>query len=405
MELQLQYVCKLPYVDLLSLRRTSRAFRALIAANEAYIVRHHIDHAVPAHVARLYRAQAAADPSLRLLAGLAKRTKICQRLAASTANHMTVFYYGWPRSNSDRAKYVPREDAMRRRMIPPLLTLFHHFEMFRDIYVTRLTRERFDGGTSGVAAGPVDAAIWELWERETLGDYDDHSLRQAQMVFVLLLESFRLKLRPPSYAGWLERSLRGWNRQPPSEEGMIKIIAFGGIAAVERLFGIKNYDRRLRALDQWLKVHSSSSSASSTTASATARNLRALLTAVSDEPGLGPPTPLDWQALHNQELIGTPFPALPALSPSSTSSSSDPLQLMPELSQAQLEIVLPRLPAELRLVWRSAVDSELVARGLVPTPDHIPAVPDFLDDLLRPEESGRRAESSIWQNIPTIEWP
>ena len=404
-ELRLQYICDLPYVDLLSLRRSSRAFRDLIAANEAYIVRYHMDHAVPAHVARIYRAQAAADPSLRLLAGLARRMKICQRLAASMANHMTVFYYGWPELKSDRAMYVPREEAMQRRMIPPLLTLFHHFENFRDLCVKRLTDDRYELGMSDAVLGSSEGVIWGLWEWETLGGYDDHSLQQAQMVFVLLLESFKFKLRPPSYAGWFERTLRGWNRPPPPEDGMVKIIALGGIAAIERLFGIKTYEHRLRAVDQWLKAHSPSSSPSSTTASATTGDVRARLTRASDETELEPPTPLDEQDLNDQKVTGALSPALPALPASSVSSSSDPLRLMPELSQAQLDIVLPILPAELRLVWHPAASSEFLARGMVPTLDHVPVARDFLDDLLCLEESGTRAKPSIWQNIPIIEWP
>lgn len=355
-ELQLQIVCDLSYSDLLSLRQASRASYQLVAVNEAHIVRHHMAHVVPPHMAKLYRASATADPSLRFLAGLAKRLDICNSLAGLIAEHMTTFWFRRTTAASKK-KFAPQQEVMRRRMVPPLFTLLHHFEKFRDLYITRLAPMTLPAD--------FDPSSWEVWERDTLGDYDDQVLEQAHMMYTVLIESLVRQLRPPSYAGRLERSLRGWNRHRPPEHQMVKVILVGGIPEVERILRIKNYNQRLQALDEWLDDHTRF------------RFMNGLLAHV----GQGP-TRVNRPALTPEQLL----------------------------------LILRSLPVELRLVWRVAVNEELLARGVVRSMADIPPTPTFIHDLIRLDDSSdgstvtdasdlSQTDDSVWLPIPVLNWP
>ncbi|GKT48396.1 uncharacterized protein ColSpa_08577 [Colletotrichum spaethianum] len=81
--------------------------------------------------------------------------------------------------------------------------------------------------------------------------YDDQTLLRVHQVFPLVISSFCRRLRPPSYAGRVERSLRGYLKEKPPDEVHVAILCVGGLRQVERLWEIKGYNSRRGAVDVW----------------------------------------------------------------------------------------------------------------------------------------------------------
>lgn len=89
-------------------------------------------------------------------------------------------------------------------------------------------------------------------EAEIMSMYDDKTLLRVHEVFPLVISSFCRRLRPPTYVGRVERSLRGYIREKPSDEIHAAILCIGGLRQVERLWEIKGYNSRRGAVDTWV---------------------------------------------------------------------------------------------------------------------------------------------------------
>ncbi len=74
--------------------------------------------------------------------------------------------------------------------------------------------------------------------------YDDRTLLQVHQVFPLVVASFCRRLRPPSYVGRVERSIRGYLREKPPDEVHVAALCVGGLRQVERFWEIKGYNTR-----------------------------------------------------------------------------------------------------------------------------------------------------------------
>ncbi|KAI6779049.1 uncharacterized protein J7T54_008267 [Emericellopsis cladophorae] len=88
-------------------------------------------------------------------------------------------------------------------------------------------------------------------EKEIMDMYDDETLLRVHEVFPLVISSFCRRLRPPTYVGRVERSLRGYVREKPSDDVHSAILCIGGLREVERLWEIKGYNKRRTAVDTW----------------------------------------------------------------------------------------------------------------------------------------------------------
>jgi hypothetical protein len=81
--------------------------------------------------------------------------------------------------------------------------------------------------------------------------YDDATLLRVHEVFPLVIASFCRRLRPPTYIGRVERSLRGYLRDKPADEVHSAILCIGGLRQVEKLWEVKGYGARRTAVDVW----------------------------------------------------------------------------------------------------------------------------------------------------------
>ncbi|KAL2259702.1 hypothetical protein VTK26DRAFT_6526 [Humicola hyalothermophila] len=242
-ELQAEILASLPLSDVLNLRLASRSLHTLVTLHETPITRYHLDHHVPAYAKRLYPAPEGIPLNFHYLCGIWHRLHVAAKLS--------YFICEWASKelflrNTDEKKreFAPQRERMRRRLIPVLFTIFHFFETYRKLHLQYLV----DNDGNGLLKTPYTV---NPIETEIMNMYDDRTLLQVHEAFPLVIASFARRLRPPSYVGRVERSLRGYLRDKPPDEVHAAILCLGGMREVERLWEIKGYNARLTAVDAW----------------------------------------------------------------------------------------------------------------------------------------------------------
>ncbi|SPO04210.1 probable F-box protein involved in pathogenicity [Cephalotrichum gorgonifer] len=242
-ELQIQIINSLPLSDILNLRRASRSWHTLITLNEAPIVRYHLDHHIPAYALRLYPTPDHSRANFHHLCGLWHRLHVAAKLSYLMCEWITKDIF-LRTTVAQRQEFAPQQERMRRRLVPLLFTVFHFFEMYRKLHLEHIQEH----GGYGLHRTPYTSNPVEL---KIMNMYDDKTLLQVHQIFPLVISSFCRQLRPPTYVGRLERSIRGYIREKPSEEVHVAILCLGGLRQVERFWETRGYNNRRAAVDEW----------------------------------------------------------------------------------------------------------------------------------------------------------
>ncbi|KAF9869427.1 F-box domain-containing protein [Colletotrichum karsti] len=242
-ELQIQIISSLPLTDVLNLRRVSKAWHTLVTLNEAPIVRYHLDHHIPVYALRLYPSRDPTTANFHHLCGLWHRLHVAAKLSFLMCEWITKEIF-LRTTEAQRQEFAPQRERMRRRLIPLLFTVFHFFETYRKLHLQHI----LDNNGHGLLHEPYTLNPIEV---EIMNMYDDQTLLRVHQVFPLIISSFCRRLRPPSYAGRVERSLRGYLKEKPPDEVHVAILCVGGLRQVERLWEIKGYSSRRGAVDDW----------------------------------------------------------------------------------------------------------------------------------------------------------
>ncbi|UPK97826.1 hypothetical protein LCI18_008761 [Fusarium solani-melongenae] len=243
-ELQIQIISSLPLTDVLNLRLASKSWHTLITLNETTIARYHLEHHIPAYASRLYPVTDVNEINFHHLCGIWHRLHVAAKLAFLICEWVTKDIF-LRQTEAQRLAFAPQHERMRRRLIPLLFTIFHFFETYRKLHLERLA----ENGGQGMKLEPYTI---NPIEAEIMSMYDDKTLLRVHEVFPLVISSFCRRLRPPTYVGRVERSLRGYIREKPSDEIHAAILCIGGLRQVERLWEIKGYNSRRGAVDTWV---------------------------------------------------------------------------------------------------------------------------------------------------------
>ncbi|OAA39676.1 F-box protein [Metarhizium rileyi] len=242
-ELQVQILSSLPLNDILNLRLASKTWHSLITANEFPIVRYHLDIHIPAYVLRLYPVTDQSEINFHYLCSLWHRLHVAAKLAHLMCEWITKEIF-LRQSEIQQLAFAPQRERMRRRLIPLLFTVFHFFETYRKLHLKHIVDHDGHGlQKEPYTLNPIEAEIMNM--------YDDQTLLRVHEVFPLVISSFCRRLRPPTYVGRVERSLRGYLRDRPSDEVHSAVLCVGGLRQVERLWEIKGYNNRRTAVDIW----------------------------------------------------------------------------------------------------------------------------------------------------------
>ncbi|RDA90537.1 hypothetical protein CP533_4136 [Ophiocordyceps camponoti-saundersi (nom. inval.)] len=380
-ELQVHIISLLPLTDVLNLRLVCKSWHAIITLNESPIVRHHLDNYIPAYALRLYPVAVPGEITLHHLCGLWHRLHVAAKLAFLMCEWITKDIF-LRQTEAQRASFGPQHERMRRRLIPLLFTIFHFFETYRILHLKQIAEH--DG--HGLQRKPYTI---NPIERQILAMYDDRTLLRVHEVFPLVISSFCRRLRPPTYVGRVERSLRGYLRERPSDEVHAAILCIGGLRQVERLWEIKGYNSRRAAVDAWYHALTKES-----TVDACTSKLRLGLKGFGRKrPAAGPrPSSGDgWpRAKTSSDFSGPTSVDEPNWIFCTSLAAGMPMTLPPK-EHAQL--ILDDLPS-LQHIWLVTAEATILDRGIVPRTQDIKRNQQVMLDLIR--EDGMGEEDDWW---------
>jgi len=241
-ELQEQIIAPLPIHDILTLRLVSKSFHTFVTLNENPIARFHVAHSLPPYALRLYPYNNLAEINLHYLCGIWHRLHIASKLSVMISRQ-TVKEIFLKKTEAELRDFEPQHRRMRQRLMAIVFTLLHFFETYRDLHVRHLA----DGGI------PLNRQAFTInpIEQKVLSMYDDQTLLQVHLGWTVVISSFSRRLRPPSYAGGLERAIKGYLKDRPADEVYTAILTVGGLRQAQRFWETKGYGARRDAVDVW----------------------------------------------------------------------------------------------------------------------------------------------------------
>ncbi len=220
----------------------SKSFHTLVTLNESPIARYHVTHSLPSYALRLYPLPDPTYVNLHYFCSIWHRLNVAEKLSTRIAAQATKEIF-LRQTEAQQREFEPQHRRMRQRLMPLVFALFHFFETYRDLHVRHLQ----DGGI------PLHRQPYTLnpLECQVMGMYDDQTLLKVHQVFPLIISSFSRRLRPPSYAGRIERSFKGYLKDRPADEVYATILSIGGLRQAQRFWETKGYNARRAAVDIW----------------------------------------------------------------------------------------------------------------------------------------------------------
>ncbi|PSR91947.1 hypothetical protein BD289DRAFT_497112 [Coniella lustricola] len=241
-ELKIQVIASLPLSDVLNLRLASRSWHRMISLNEVPIVRYQLAHEVPAYAKRLYPISDASGYSLHYLCGLWHRLHVAAKLARRMCDWCTKEIF-LKTTKEQVATFAGQRERMYRRLIPLLFTIFHFFENYRKLHMQYIQEHGYGIERTPYTVNPIEVKIMDM--------YDNRTLLHVHQVFPMVVASFGRRLRPPSYVGRLEKTIRGYLRDEPNDDMKTAVLCLGGLRQVLRCWEVNGYNTRVGIVETW----------------------------------------------------------------------------------------------------------------------------------------------------------
>ncbi|QSZ30161.1 hypothetical protein DSL72_004681 [Monilinia vaccinii-corymbosi] len=393
-ELQAQVIAPLPIHTILDLRQVSKSFHTLVTLNEAPIARYHAENTLPDYTVRLYPLPDPANLNLHYLGGIWHRLHVASKLSTmiSLQARKEIFLRT---TEAQKIEFQPQYERMRQRLIPLVFTIFHFFETYRNIYARHLARRGAPLTRLPFTLNPFESYVMSM--------YDDRTLLHVHQVFPLVMSSFSRRLRPPSYVGRVERSIRGYLKDRPPDEVYATILTIGGLRQAQRFWETKGYNARRAAVDQWYAFLQSSRLPIVETNNVTPKSKMSKFTHLGRKKAPQPVAQIttDYSG-HDSSWCNEWFCVKPNcvamrrnMSDSTiwrTSLSAGPP--MRPLGREELKLLVENLP-DLHDLWAKTAEAIILERGIVDTPGKIKKNSFVLLDLIK--EDGRD-EMEGWES-------
>ena len=234
------------------------------------------------------------------------------------------------------------------------------------------------------------AFILNPLEVQVMNMYDDHTLLKAHQVWTLTISSFNRRLRPPSYAGRLERSLKGYLKDRPADEVYTTILAVGGLRQAQRFWETKGYNARRAAVDTWYGFVTKTPVEAPPKSKMSQMSRITHLTRKKTAPVVET-SPAEAAAHHDATSCNEWFCVKPTCQAARRRHSTDNLVFhsslaagppMSPLSRPQLAALLPDLQ-HLSNIWIHTAEALIIERKIVEAPKDIKKITQVLLELIK----------------------
>lgn len=257
-EILTHILCYIAPDDYFALRLTCRTIRNIIKVNVGPITRSVFAHAAPSQEDSDYCQQLYPQPKpcvdetwlLQMLRRQAQVDKLIVIIAAFTQIKVYMMPT-YPRFD----EFAPHRRKLIRRFHSPAWTLYHFLEHYRHMVVFQHPHHANSTKIRAMECPECTQSVEGL-----IRAYPGPQLISTYHFYDLVLEHLRQLSRAPSYVGTIERRLRGWTRQSPTEAQLAQVVILGGIPVLSQLSVLKGtYNQRVEILGSFVdKVGASS---------------------------------------------------------------------------------------------------------------------------------------------------
>lgn len=244
-ELLAHILTELCIADLLSLRISSRALNELITACGAPLVRFWVKEKMGTLHTRLYPAPRTNEADFHYLLAMRRRHIASVRLTRELANFVLKDTL---KHTSERQRQMWA--SVYQKMIPLVFGVGYFLEEHRRHILERdLGRIR---PRSHIGYDICTTPGIPNHDRMILKKLDPPLRLQFFYMYCFILQVLTRKLRPPTYAGSVEKVLRGWHGRPACAEDVAFVLVLGGVGQVAKLLAVQNYSERRRVLHNFI---------------------------------------------------------------------------------------------------------------------------------------------------------
>ncbi|KAH7127487.1 hypothetical protein EDB81DRAFT_809379 [Dactylonectria macrodidyma] len=252
---QLSFRCAMNF------RRVSRACRAAVSINGPAISKRLLDKCpLPPLARQLYPNL---QPDLTYVWEVGYRHEVASKLARHFASWLGREMYQY-KSRHQQQVFHEKRTLIQKRLLPPLFTAFHFFELYPQSLATALHQAQCTELGGSTAHGEPVPYAHELKAMEL---YSDDVLLQTHDVMKCMVVFFRRMMSPPTYYGPTERFLRGYYQDKPDDTVLATILCLGGLGEVLQLAEIEDYSNRRGEADKMYAALTKSRKGPSPTAS------------------------------------------------------------------------------------------------------------------------------------------
>ncbi|KAK5189197.1 hypothetical protein LTR92_010829 [Exophiala xenobiotica] len=276
-EINVQILCYLSQADIFALRLTSRSLYVFLQSHARPITRAVLaqcaydrtadeveeDHVVERkaeyscnYIRTLY-PQPTPCTSMDYLLQMLRRQHQIDKMLSVTMSFVQMRIYMMP-SCPRFEDFRPYKRKLARRMHLAAWTIYHFLENYRDILIHAHPEHQpvgenpyAEGSPSDEPALPSLSSCRQCNEslKSVLDSYPGTEIIPAYHFYDLCRQHLRALSRAPSYAGTIERRLRGWSRKCPTEADLALFVVFGGIPELSKLSMLKgSYSQRIDAI-------------------------------------------------------------------------------------------------------------------------------------------------------------
>jgi F-box domain len=246
-EIQVQILCFLEVPDILSLRLTSKSLSELLQLNASVLSRIVLNKSSlgddPFYLKKLYQPPLPIG-SLDYFLQMIHREGVVLKMVSTFADYVQIKVYQ-VRTTQRRKQFAPGRERMEKRLKASTFLIYHFLEKLR------ASLKRHSEGSFNHTQGTSEETgsfIFNEMQMKIINWYPEDMVLPAFQFFRVLVSAFRQKLRPPTYAGTIERKLRGWDRTPATDADVAQVLIYGGMEEVLKIMSHLTYGARLEAL-------------------------------------------------------------------------------------------------------------------------------------------------------------
>ncbi|KAL9576010.1 MAG: hypothetical protein Q9212_007469, partial [Teloschistes hypoglaucus] len=167
-------------------------------------------------------------PTFDLILDLLRQSSMVDHLAHKVAMHQYT-QLSHNRGGNARAQetYTRQLTTTTRNLRPHLLIISHMLHSYRSSLAALVANVDLTG-TQREAVSGIRVRAWRK-EIAIMRAYNQDQICHTSLVFELLKKILCSRLRPASYATYVERRARGWTKPAATDEQVVALMVFGGL--------------------------------------------------------------------------------------------------------------------------------------------------------------------------------